>query len=101
MKTIRIDSPTREKLLDAAQKLMLAKGFPATTIDEICEAAGFTKGSFFHYFENKEEVGKAVLVRYAARKQQIWQAAPFVKNIDPLRRVYGYLDFAVQMHNKP
>src|SRR6266436_3611232 len=101
MRSAKVSSMTKEKLLDAAQRLMLVKGFPSTTIDEICGAARLTKGSFFHYFDSKDELGKEVLVRYAARKQQIWQAAPFVKNSDPLRRVYGYLDFAVQMYNKP
>ena len=48
MRTAQAQSPTKEKLLDAAQQLMLSKGFPATTVEEICEAAGFTKGSFFH-----------------------------------------------------
>ena len=64
MRTAQTHSPTKEKLLEAAQQLMLAKGFPATTVDEICEAAGFTKGSFFHYFESKEHLGKEVLDRF-------------------------------------
>ena len=101
MRTVRVHSSTKDRLLDAAQRLMLAKGFPATTVDEICEAAGLTKGSFFHYFENKEDLGKAVLDRYVALKQLLWQSAPFVKKSDPLQRVYGYLDFAVQMHKEP
>jgi TetR/AcrR family transcriptional repressor of nem operon len=70
-------------------------------VDEICTAAGLTKGSFFHYFDSKEELGKAVLERYVIRKQQVWRSAPFVKKKDPLQRVYGYLDFAVQMYKKP
>ncbi len=101
MRRAQVHSPTKEKLLDAAQRLMLAKGYPATTVDEICEAAGLTKGSFFHYFQNKEDLGKAVLDRYVVLKQQMWQAAPFMKKSDPLQRVYGYLDFAVQMYKKP
>jgi AcrR family transcriptional regulator len=36
MRTAQTHSPTKEKLLEAAQQLMLAKGFPATTVDEIC-----------------------------------------------------------------
>lgn len=101
MRTAQVHSTTKEKLLDAAQRLMMAKGYPATTVDEICEAAGLTKGSFFHYFESKEELGKAVLERYVSFKQQTWRSAPFVKKSDPLQRVYGYLDFAVQLHKKP
>lgn len=101
MRTAQVDSPTKEKLLDAAQRLMLVKGYPATTVDEICGAAGLTKGSFFHYFESKEELGKEMLGRYVSFKQQMWQAAPFMKKSDPLLRIYGYLDFAVQLYKKP
>src|SRR5689334_24216214 len=64
MRTAQTYTPTKEKLLDAAQQLMLSKGFPATTVDEICDTAGFTKGSFFHYFESKEQLGKEVLNRF-------------------------------------
>src|SRR5262245_51191527 len=101
MRTAQANSSTKEKLLDSAERLMLAKGFPATTVDEICTTAGLTKGSFFHYFDSKEDLGKAVLERYVVQKQRIWQSAPFVKKKDPLQRVYGYLDFALQMYKKP
>src|SRR5262249_4624065 len=56
MNIARSDSLTKQKLLDAAQELMLAKGYTATSVDEICEAARLTKGSFFHYFEGKEHL---------------------------------------------
>lgn len=101
MRTAQVHSPTKEKLLDAAQQLMLTKGFAATTVDEICETAGLTKGSFFHYFESKEHLGKAVLDRYASAMFQAVQHAPFFKKRDPLRRVYGYVDFVIQMSKDP
>jgi TetR/AcrR family transcriptional repressor of nem operon len=47
MRTAKAPSPARDKLLEAAQELMLAKGYEATSVDEICAAAGPTKGSFF------------------------------------------------------
>jgi TetR/AcrR family transcriptional repressor of nem operon len=101
MRTAQANSSTKERLLDAAQRLMLTQGFFATTVDEICGAAKLTKGSFFHYFDSKDELGKTILVRYVAQKQQIWRAAPFVKKSDPLQRIYGYLDFAVEMYKNP
>ncbi len=97
MRTAREHSPTKEKLLEAAQQLMLAKGFTATTVDEICEAAGRTKGSFFHYFENKEDLGKAVLDHYISSRFQMIRQAPFFKKSDPLQRAYGYVDFMIRM----
>jgi TetR/AcrR family transcriptional repressor of nem operon len=48
------DPPTRNKLLDAAEELMLSKGYVATSLDEICGAAGVTKGSFFTTFRARK-----------------------------------------------
>ncbi len=93
--------PTQERLLDAAQQLMLAKGFVATTVDEICEAAGVTKGSFFHYFKSKEDLGKVVLERFCQVRLQLMQESPSQKKKDPLERVYGWVDFAIEMSKSP
>jgi TetR/AcrR family transcriptional repressor of nem operon len=97
MRTAQEHSPTREKLLAAAQQLMLVKGYEATSVDEICGAAKLTKGSFFHYFESKEDLGKAVLDHYISSRYQMIQQAPFFKKSDPLQRAYGYVDFMIQM----
>ncbi len=101
MRTAQTHSPTKEKLLDAAQQLMLAKGFPATTVDEICETAGLTKGSFFHYFASKEQLGKEVLDRFYFSRQQMVEQGLFRKKSDPLQRVYGYVDRVIEMSKNP
>jgi TetR/AcrR family transcriptional repressor of nem operon len=101
MRTPQIQSRAREKLLDAAQRLMLVKGYPATTIDQICAAARLTKGSFFHYFESKEDLGKALLDRYASSGQRIEWTALRINNRDPLERVYGYLDLSARLYQRP
>ena len=44
----------RDRLIAAAEAEMLAKGYPATTVDEICARAGVSKGSFYHFFSTKE-----------------------------------------------
>jgi TetR/AcrR family transcriptional repressor of nem operon len=95
------DSSTRQKLLDAAQELMLTKGYTDTSVDEICAAAGLTKGSFFHYFEGKEHLGRALAERFHAAKQQMLQSAPFRQEKDPLDRVFGFVDFLIEMSRSP
>jgi TetR/AcrR family transcriptional repressor of nem operon len=91
MKTAQADSPTRTRLLDAAQALMLSKGFTATTVEEICEKAKLTKGSFFHYFASKDELGRVLLERFCADGERM-HAAFAGADPDPLKRVYAYLD---------
>jgi TetR/AcrR family transcriptional repressor of nem operon len=101
MRRAQTDSLTRQKLLEAAEDLMLSRGYTATSVDQVCEAAGLTKGSFFHYFDGKEDLGKSVAQRYYASWQQLSQSAPFRQKKDPLQRVFGAIDFFVEMSRSP
>jgi TetR/AcrR family transcriptional repressor of nem operon len=101
MRKAQTDSLTKQKLLDAAQELMLTKGYTDTSVDEICEAAGVTKGSFFHYFEGKEHLGVLLAERFHASKQQMFQSAPFHQQKDPLDRVFGLIEFLIEMTRTP
>jgi TetR/AcrR family transcriptional repressor of nem operon len=65
------------------------------------QAAGFTKGSFFHYFESKEHLGKEVLNRFYGSFQQRIQQGSFRTKSDPLQRVYGYVDRFIEMSKNP
>lgn len=48
-------------MLIHGQRLCLAQGYTATTVDAVCEAAGVTKGSFFHHFKTKDDFGAQLL----------------------------------------
>lgn len=95
------DSLTKLKLLDAAQELMLAKGYTATSVDEVCQAAGLTKGSFFYYFESKEHLGREVAQRFYAAAQQRFQSAPYLRKSDPLDRIFGHVDLLIDLARDP
>lgn len=84
-------------MLAAGRRLMLEKGFPATTVDQICEAAGVTKGAFFHYFESKDAVGRTVIERFVSDLVEAFGAGPFRHLPDPLERVDAYIDFTAQV----
>lgn len=54
---------TRTRLLDAAQRVFVARGIVAATVEEICDAAGFTRGAFYSNFTDKDALIEAVLLR--------------------------------------
>ncbi len=91
------DSPAKEKIMDAAQTLVLSKGFVGTSVDDICHKAKLTKGSFFHYFKSKDELGEELLKRYCANKKQEFIGGCCSTEKDPLKRVYGIIDFFINM----
>ncbi len=86
-------SATKRKLLDAGVKLMRARGYNATTVDEICADAGVTKGGFFHYFKSKDDIAKAAATHFFEDRTRNYENAPFRKLADPLGRVFGRLDY--------
>ena len=51
--------PSRTRLLSAAIDLVRVHGYNATRVEDVCAAAGVTKGSFFHHFASKEELAIA------------------------------------------
>jgi TetR/AcrR family transcriptional repressor of nem operon len=88
---------TRTKLLDAARDVIRTKGYTATTVDDICSAAGVTKGSFFHHFASKEQLGIAAIEQFGVMAAAIFGSAPYTALADPLDRLLGYVDFRAAM----
>jgi TetR/AcrR family transcriptional regulator, transcriptional repressor for nem operon len=56
---------TKEGILEAAQTLVLEKGFSATSLDDIIKTAGVTKGAFFHHFRSKADLARILVERFA------------------------------------
>jgi TetR/AcrR family transcriptional repressor of nem operon len=65
---------TRERILDAAQALILDHGYGATTVDAVVNRAGITKGAFFHHFGSKSDLARALVERYALLDKQHLEA---------------------------
>jgi TetR/AcrR family transcriptional repressor of nem operon len=89
--------PSRVKLLEASLRVMRAKGYNATRVEDLCEAAGVTKGSFFHHFKSKEEIGIAAAEYWAETTGELFANAPYHRHADPLDRVLAYVDFRKQL----
>ncbi|MFD1092609.1 TetR/AcrR family transcriptional regulator [Providencia vermicola] len=53
-----------DDLMNAAEKLFLSKGFVNTTVSEIVHDADVAKGTFYHYFQSKNDIMEALRTRY-------------------------------------
>jgi TetR/AcrR family transcriptional regulator, transcriptional repressor for nem operon len=83
----------REKLLAAALKLIRARGYSATSVDDLCKEAGVTKGAFFHHFPTKDALAVAAAHHWAEITGGLFAGAPYHDHARPLDRVLGYVDF--------
>jgi AcrR family transcriptional regulator len=63
---------TRTRIMDIAQDAVLAKGFDATSIDEISAAAEITKGGFFYHFPDKNALALGLIERYIEVENQLF-----------------------------
>ncbi|MFT7623347.1 MAG: TetR/AcrR family transcriptional repressor of nem operon [Myxococcota bacterium] len=81
----------RDKLIEAMQTLSLCKGFPATTVDEVCAEAGVSKGSFYHHFDSKDDVGHAALDGFFKGLVGGLTTGPFTPIDDPVQRLHAFV----------
>jgi TetR/AcrR family transcriptional repressor of nem operon len=84
---------TRERILAAAEPLVLANGFAGTSLDDILKATGLTKGAFFHHFKGKGDLARALVERYVANDHALFErfAAETGDIDDPLEQTYTFL----------
>lgn len=90
----------REEILSAGLKALHARGFNATSVQDITEAAGVPKGSFYNHFASKDDLGAAVVEKYAAkgeaRRRMLQDRA-----IPPLARLRRYFESLVDAARYP
>ena len=102
---VRKGSDTRERLLALAEAAVLAKGFAATSIEELIAAAGITKSGFFYHFKDKGELARELLLRYLEQDRQLLDdlfSRADELNEDPLHGfLVGLKLFAEMMANLP
>lgn len=91
----------RDRLLEAAVKLVRTRGFAATSVDQLCAEAGVTKGAFFHHFATKEALGVAVAQHWSAMTGAFFAGADYHRLPDPVERVLAYIDFRIGLIGGP
>jgi TetR/AcrR family transcriptional regulator, transcriptional repressor for nem operon len=100
-----VTTPTetaRTRLLNAAHGVVRQKGYAATSVDDLCRAAGVTKGAFFHHFPTKEALAVAGADAWTEHaRARIFTDAPWQQVADPLDRVLAHIDFRLAMIDGP
>ncbi|HLQ17799.1 MAG TPA: TetR/AcrR family transcriptional regulator [Tabrizicola sp.] len=91
----------RARLIEAARSLVRHKGFAATSVDDLCAAAGVTKGAFFHHFASKDALGVALIDDWTEMTGAMFAAHPYNLKDDPLDRVFAYLDLRRELLDQP
>ena len=88
---------SRSRLLGATIDLVRENGYAATRVEDVCAAAGVTKGSFFHHFESKQDLAMAAAAAWNERAAQLFASAPYVLHPDPRDRLLGYVKYRRQI----
>lgn len=84
---------SREKLIGATIDVVRARGYNAARVEDICAAAGVTKGSFFHHFASKDALALAATTTWNEAARRLFAEADFHQAADPLDRLLGYVAF--------
>jgi TetR/AcrR family transcriptional repressor of nem operon len=93
MSTAAVKPSARTKILGSALAVIRAKGYAATSVDDLCAAAGVTKGAFFHHFKSKEDLAVAAADFWSETTSALFASAPYHAHRSALQRVLAYIDF--------
>jgi TetR/AcrR family transcriptional repressor of nem operon len=83
---------SRLRLLNATLNVVRERGYHATRVEDVCKAAGLTKGSFFHHFASKEELAIAAAAHWDVVTGTLFASASYHAAPDPLDRLLGYIE---------
>jgi TetR/AcrR family transcriptional repressor of nem operon len=87
---------TRDRILAAAQKLVIDNGYSATSVEQVIADSGSSKGAFFHHFESKRALADALVDRYVESDLAHLQAgldAAHEASDDPAERAIAFLAY--------
>lgn len=84
---------TREEIIRKGAELIHTRGFNATGLQQILQAAGIPKGSFYFYFKSKEDFGLEVIDYFSALINGIFTTYLSDPKIPPVKRLDNLFDF--------
>ncbi len=82
----------RTEILDTAQHLFYTKGYENTTIQNIIDAIGIAKGTFYHHFNSKEELLNALIARLMDQSLTILEPILADEQLTALEKLHSFFD---------
>jgi TetR/AcrR family transcriptional regulator, transcriptional repressor for nem operon len=88
---------TKKRILEAAEEIMLQKSFHSVGLNEILSAVKVPKGSFYHYFQSKEQFGVELLKHYVADASAFKRRALLTEEVaaNPFERLMALFDMNI------
>lgn len=78
---------TRHTILEKAFGLVYARGYQATSVDDILATTGVTKGAFYYHFKNKDEMGLAMIREILMHNAQEVYVLPLIHSHQPAKAI--------------
>jgi len=91
------ERPTKERILNAAEQIMLERSFHSVGLNQILSAVKVPKGSFYHYFESKEQFGVEMLRHYGS-SSNAWKRQMLLDSEaepDPIKRLLTFFNSVI------
>ncbi|MGI9200237.1 MAG: TetR/AcrR family transcriptional regulator [Woeseiaceae bacterium] len=96
---------TREHIMATAESIILNRGYSGTSIEEIINKAGITKGGFFYHFDGKNDLARNLILRYLDNDMAFFSGlADRARSLteDPLQQFLLFLKLMAEaMHDLP
>lgn len=90
---------TRERIVEAADRLFYHKGYEPTSFADIAEVVRISRGNFYHHFQTKDAILSAVIAARLARTRKMlerWEAA----SVEPAERIRSFIRILVDNRAK-
>lgn len=94
LRIVKTPEARRKELLDCSLKLFFQRGYDNTTINDLIEAVGVSKGAFYHYFASKEDLLEALAQRFAGELLVAAEDLLEDPTLNAYERLSGYLEHA-------
>ncbi len=87
---------TKVLLLERGMDIMLEKGYNNTGIMEVLQATGVPKGSFYHYFESKEDFGLQIINHFEQSHREKLERTISNRQVNPIERLQSYCNLGIE-----